>query len=201
MRVQENTRRNERRNGGVPTVPSGADIVDALKQLTSNENSRASLRYSPILAVATVCSGSRSQWIIGEVWPFSRRKSLVRTAEVLSGAPSRPRVKTYSAESGYVYQYAYRGQRRGADTTEFVFSATDNRHEWKRVSVSLADAAVRNWTDASGRELIAAERYAVAKLTLFEFFDRTAGLKAAQGAFLAPLADDIQRHLTTLGRL
>jgi hypothetical protein len=37
--VQENTRRNERRNGGVSIVPFGADIVDALKQLTSRENS------------------------------------------------------------------------------------------------------------------------------------------------------------------
>jgi hypothetical protein len=110
-------------------------------------------------------------------------------------------MKTYSAESGYVYQYVYRGQHRGGDATEFVFSVTDNRREWKRVSISLADDAVRSWADSSGRELLGSEGYAVAKLTLFAFFDRTSGLKAAEGLSLTLRADDIQRYLATLGRL
>jgi hypothetical protein len=42
----------------------------------------------------------------------------------LSGAPAIRRMKTYSAQSGYVYQYFYEVQRPG---TEFVFSVSADR--------------------------------------------------------------------------
>lgn len=109
-------------------------------------------------------------------------------------------MKTYSAESGYVYQYVYRGHRREADATEFVFSATADRKNWKLLSICISDAAVQDWGSSSSRELMDAERYAVVKLALFEFFDRTAGLGEGKPDPLWLGAQDIQRHLATLGR-
>ena len=60
----------------------------------------------------------------------------------LSGAPAIRRMKTYSAQSGYVYQYFYEGQRplRGAEGgTEFVFSVSADRKTWHPVSVLVGD--------------------------------------------------------------
>jgi hypothetical protein len=110
-------------------------------------------------------------------------------------------VKTYSADSGYVYQYAYRGQRRNGTSAEFVFSVTSNRKEWTRISILLDDSAVNAWAATSSQLLMDAEKYAVVKLTLFEFFDRTLGLEAQGAQPLRPQADEIQRHMITLGRL
>ena len=134
------------------------------------------------------------------MWPFSKRKPAPAELRVLSGAPPLPRMKTYSAESGYVYQYVYRGHRREADATEFVFSATADRKNWKLLSICISDAAVQDWASSSSRKLMDAERYGVVKLALFEFFDRTSGLGEGKPVPLWLEAQDIQRHLTTLGR-
>lgn len=93
----------------------------------------------------------------------------------LTGAPLNRRMKTYSAPSGYVYSYYYEGQRRsgagGRAATEYVFSLSAGRAEWREITLALPDAAIGAWQEASGRELSASERYAVAKLTLFQVFD------------------------------
>ena len=110
-------------------------------------------------------------------------------------------MKTYSAASGYVYQYVYRGRRRNGNSAEFVFSVTADRKEWTRVSIFLDDFAIEDWAAASSRALIDAEKYAVVKLTLFEFFDGTPGLHTQGAQPPRPRAAEIQRHLTSLGRL
>lgn len=93
----------------------------------------------------------------------------------LSGAPAVRRLKTYSAESGYVYQYCYEGQRpfrqSGASGTEFVFSLSSDRKSWQRSRVLLAAGAILAWERANGRELSATECYAIAKMALFQAFD------------------------------
>jgi hypothetical protein len=89
----------------------------------------------------------------------------------LSGAPAIRRMKTYSAQSGYVYQYFYEGQRPG---TEFVFSVSADRKVWGPVTVVVNDGAVKAWEQAHARELSATERYAIAKLALFQAFDERA---------------------------
>ena len=54
-----------------------------------------------------------------------------RKSTALTGAPPVRRMKSYSAQSGYVYQYYYEGQRlfrHGPDHgTEFVFSLSPDR--------------------------------------------------------------------------
>jgi len=85
------------------------------------------------------------------------------------------RLKTYSARSGYVYQYRYEGHRplhAGRDGgVEFVFSASADRKGWHAVGVVVSDGAIRAWEEARARELSSAERYAIAKMALFQAFD------------------------------
>jgi len=113
----------------------------------------------------------------------------------LSGAPAIRRMKTYSAQSGYVYQYFYEGQRPG---TEFVFSVSADRKVWGPVSVIVNDAAVKAWEQAHARELSATERYAIAKLALFQAFDERALPKDMKEEVRLREAD-IQGIVETLG--
>ena len=89
------------------------------------------------------------------------------------------RLKTYSAQSGYVYQYYYEGHRdfrSGAESgVEFVFSISADRKTWHQTSILVNDSAIHDWEARHARELSPTERYAVAKLALFQAFDeRTA---------------------------
>jgi hypothetical protein len=96
----------------------------------------------------------------------------------LSGAPQVRRQKTYSAESGYVYQYFYEGQRDakrdGIDGIEHVFDVSADRKTSFPVSVFVSDTAVAEWQAVHKRELGTSERYAIAKLALFGAFDQRA---------------------------
>lgn len=96
----------------------------------------------------------------------------------LSGAPAVRRLKTYSAQSGYAYQYFFEGKRpagSGEDGgTEYVFHISADRKNWHPVAVLVSDAALRGWEAANRREFSATERYAIAKMTLFQAFDERA---------------------------
>jgi hypothetical protein len=93
----------------------------------------------------------------------------------LSGAPTVRRLKTYTSRSGYVYEYFYEGHRpfhSGNDSgAEFVFSVSASRKAWHPVSVFVSDPAIRFWENAHARELSPTERYAIAKMSLFQAFD------------------------------
>jgi hypothetical protein len=93
----------------------------------------------------------------------------------LTGTPGVRRLKTYSAQSGYVYQYYYEGHRdfrSGVDRgVEFVFSISADRKTWQTTSVLVSDEAIRSWEEAHARELSSTERYAIAKIALFQAFD------------------------------
>ena len=99
-----------------------------------------------------------------------------KTPTPLSGAPAVRRLKTYSSQSGYVYQYAYEGQRALPKNagTEFVFSVSADRKSWHNISVLVETAAVRIWEQAHERILSATEWYALAKMSLFGAFDERA---------------------------
>lgn len=94
----------------------------------------------------------------------------------LTGVPAVRRLKTFSSQSGYVYQYAYEGKRplakRGG--TEFVFSVSADRKQWQNVSVLVESVAVRAWERAHERTLSDTEWYALAKMSLFAAFDERA---------------------------
>jgi hypothetical protein len=79
-----------------------------------------------------------------------------------------------------------------------VFSVTVNRKDWMLVSVILDRRTIEDWQHREGRRLRAADLYAIAKMSLFESFDQSVGAPASP---LRPGADDISRHLDTLGLL
>jgi len=91
----------------------------------------------------------------------------------LRGAPAVRRQKTYSALSGYVYQYFYEGQRpmSSQSGTEYVFNVSPDRKTSSQVSVLISDEAMQRWQQESGRTLSATEGYAIAKMALFQAFD------------------------------
>lgn len=106
------------------------------------------------------------------------RRLFSKTRPALSGAPPVRRLKTYSAQSGYVFQYFYEGHREyragGDHGIEFVFSISPDRKNWHETSVLVSDESIRSWEEAHTRELNLTERYAVAKIALFQAFDERA---------------------------
>lgn len=96
----------------------------------------------------------------------------------LTGAPAVRRQKTYSAQSGYVYQYYYLGRRpfeqAGGSGVEHVFEVSADRKSTLAVSVFLGDDCLRAWEATHSRELSSTERYAIVKMALFQAFDERA---------------------------
>ncbi len=116
----------------------------------------------------------------------------------LTGAPAVRREKTYSAESGYVYSYFYRGHRPCQGGAEHVFEVSANRRTFVPVSVLLSEAAVAPWQTAHGRELTGTEHYAIAKLSLLAAFDQRQDPSSMQQAVHVTPAD-VASILETLG--
>jgi hypothetical protein len=96
----------------------------------------------------------------------------------LTGVPTVRRLKSYSAQSGYVYQYSHEGQRPfhggGESGTEFVFTVSADRKTFHPVSVLVTEGALRDWELAHASTLSSTERYAISKLALFQAFDERA---------------------------
>ena len=95
----------------------------------------------------------------------------------LTGAPAVRRLKSHSAQSGYVYQYYYEGQRTfpgGESGLEFVFTISADRKTWHPVSVLVPQESLLAWEQAHAHPLSSTERYAVAKMALFQAFDERA---------------------------
>jgi hypothetical protein len=85
------------------------------------------------------------------------------------------RIKTHSAQTGYVYEYYFVGKRRALPEempgTEFIFDVSSDRKTKYAVSVFLTDDAASDWASSHGRSLTEPEQYAAAKLRLQRGFD------------------------------
>jgi hypothetical protein len=140
------------------------------------------------------------------MWKWLRRKQTVRNRppadEALKGAPLRARLKTYSAETGFVYQYVYRGYRPMTEArgTEHVFEANRDRKQSFRVTVHLLDVEIGRCVRSVGRELIGAEQYALVKMSLFSAFNELTDI-AQFSAPLVPGAAEMEGYLRALGRV
>ena len=114
------------------------------------------------------------------------------------------RMKTYTGETGYVYQYYFVGKRAAlpgtaeAPATEFVFDVTPDRKTMFAVSVFLKAEALAAWAAAHGRELTETEQYGAAKMRLFRGFDQIEKLQE-EGRRLVLEAEDIEELLVPLG--
>ena len=116
---------------------------------------------------------------------------------------TRRRMKTYTGEAGYVYQYYFVGKREAlasdpeAPATEYVFDATSDRKITFAVSVFLKPDALTTWTKAHSRELTGSEQYAAAKMRLLRAFDEIENMRE-QGRRLVVDAENIEIVLAPL---
>jgi hypothetical protein len=92
------------------------------------------------------------------------------------------RIKSYSAATGYVYQYQFQEvvkSRRGfAAGTDYVYHVSVDRRTTFPMRVFVKRSAVEKWARQTGREITGTEEYAVAKMRLFKAFDELEGLSA-----------------------
>lgn len=100
--------------------------------------------------------------------------------------PAGRRVKSYSAETGFVYQYVFRGQKRThrgwlRAGTEYSFDVSGDRKHNFIVPVFVGDEARRSWEQKHGRALSPTEQYAAAKMRLFRAFDQIEKLEEETG--------------------
>jgi len=116
----------------------------------------------------------------------------------LTGAPVVRRQKSYSAQSGYVYQYYFEGRRADDTGTEYVFDVTADRKNPFPVSVFLAESVVASWQQGHQRTITTTERYAVAKMALFQAFDERRGPSEMKEPIRVRPAD-VDTILETLG--
>jgi len=127
---------------------------------------------------------------------------LSRKPQPLSGAPAIRRQKTYSGQSGYVYQYYYEGhrpyKRERNHGTEYVFNVSADRKTSIAVSVLVSDTALEDWQSRHGRTLYSSERYAIAKMALFQAFDERPD-PATMDADVHVRGADVEAILITLG--
>jgi len=110
------------------------------------------------------------------------------------------RMKTYTGQTGYVYQYYFVGQRQALNevATEFIFDVTSDRKTTFSVSVFLLQRAIEQWQQQHGRTLVDAEHYASAKMRLFHAFDEIDNM-LADGRRLLIGPEEMEDLLATLG--
>ena len=92
------------------------------------------------------------------------------------------RVKTYVAQTGYVYEYYFVGSRAALDgdpfapSTEFIFDVSPDRKSVFAVSVFLQPCALESFAAERGRTLSDPEQYAAAKFRLLQGFDEISNM-------------------------
>lgn len=121
-----------------------------------------------------------------------------------NGAMTIRRLKTYTGEQGYVYQYYFVGKRPAlaedaeAPATEFVFDVTSDRKVTYAISVFLPESALAAWSQTHGRALTDAEQYAAVKLRLFRAFDELEDVRE-RGRRLSIDTELLEEALGSLG--
>jgi hypothetical protein len=103
------------------------------------------------------------------------------------------RYKSYSAETGVSYRYAFAARQRvvrpegQGSGSDYIFVVTADQGAPFTLRIFVADRAAAAWQGAHGRELDATEQYAAAKMRLFRGFDEHADLR---GEWLSLVVDD-----------
>jgi len=119
----------------------------------------------------------------------------------LRGAPEVRREKTYSSDTGYVYQYFYEGYREASresgEGIEFVFSVTADRKTRHPVRVFIGNESLAEWSREYSRELTHTEQYAIAKMGLFQAFDEREELYRG-GGDVRVTAGQVAEHCAAL---
>jgi len=85
------------------------------------------------------------------------------------------RIKSYSAATGYVYQYqfqdAHPANEGSASGNEYVYYVSADRKTMFPIRIFVLLNSVESWSKKTGRTLTGTEEYAVAKMRLFQALD------------------------------
>jgi hypothetical protein len=114
------------------------------------------------------------------------------------------RVKTYTAQTGYVYEYYFVGKRAALETdpfapsTEFIFDVSADRKSIFAVSVFLPPLVLETYAAEHSRTLSDPEQYAAVKLRLLQGFDEIANM-LQDGRRLALDAGQLAVLLSSVG--
>ena len=109
-----------------------------------------------------------------------------------SGSPRFGRQKTYSADSGYVYQYSlssFRHHRGKEPVYEYAFLVDAGRGPALPLSILLKASVLQQWQTELGRELSASERFAIAKIALKRHLDQVETPGSAAGSVSPDLGE------------
>lgn len=109
-----------------------------------------------------------------------------------NGRMTRPeavrRVKSYSAATGYVYQYYFyevqKTRRGGAAGADYVYMLSVDRKKVFPLRIFVQREGIEKWGRTAGRELTGTEEYAVAKMRLFQALDEIAELESRRPELL-----------------
>jgi hypothetical protein len=92
------------------------------------------------------------------------------------------RVKSYSAATGFVYQYYFyeveKTKRGSVAGTEYVYMVSVDRKTVFPLRVFVRRDAVVSCAGRAGRPLSGTEEYAIAKMRLFQAFDEIEDINA-----------------------
>jgi hypothetical protein len=114
------------------------------------------------------------------------------------------RIKTYTGQTGYVYQYYFVGKRPALDSdpeapsTEFIFDVAADRRTTFAVSIFLRPEALAAWNASHGRALGESELYAGVKLRLMKAFDEIPDM-LNQGRRLRLKGEELLALLESIG--
>jgi len=112
------------------------------------------------------------------------------------------RTKSYSAATGYVYQYYFfevaKTTRGGFAGTEYIYMVSTDRKTVFPLRVFVRRDVLDTWAARNGRQLTGTEEYAVAKMRLFQAFDEVENM-LADGRRLVIDAQDLSELLGRLG--
>ena len=106
------------------------------------------------------------------------------------------RVKTYSASTGYVYEYRFAGMQHVHGTYEYLFARVTPKGP--EILVRVGSHVIETWETLHGRELASSERYAAAKLALFRAMDEWP-VPPAGVAIVTPDAAQVDEMLKSIG--
>ena len=85
------------------------------------------------------------------------------------------RIKSYSAPTGFVYQYQFQDVRPAPPGpipgNEYIYYVSADRKTMFPVRIFVSRDALQHWSKQTGRVLTGTEEYAVAKMRLFQAFD------------------------------
>ena len=103
------------------------------------------------------------------------------------------RVKSYSAATGYVYQYYFyeveKKRRSSVQGTEYVYMVSVDRHHVFPVRIFVEHDALEEWSARTGQKLTGTEEYAVAKMRLFQAFDEMESIDAKTPELLVDISN------------